>query len=238
MYIIIPLLRAFLLGSRSVALVSVDSKALVFTCLTEDPESDWENARTFTLSAPLWGPAEAFSPASLSSYLLLVHTMQTPPHTRFSALEQQSPARYQGLISCKTVFPLTGGGAMVWGWFKCIIYIVCFISNLMLLLTWEEVPVHSLQVGDPRLEDPHYLLLATASVLQLFMNPISFSVNIHWGQDSCLFHLNISPLHYHIVQVAQGCELHSGCSINAGFPNVEKKFSVSFHWYNSSRFPQ
>lgn len=39
-YIIIPLLRAFLLGSRSVALVSVDSKALVFTCLTEDPESD------------------------------------------------------------------------------------------------------------------------------------------------------------------------------------------------------
>ena len=152
------------------ALVSVDSKALVFTCLTEDPESDWENARTFTLLAPLWGPAEAFSPVSLSSYLLLVHTMQTLPRTHFRALEQQSPARYQGLISCKTIFLLTGGGAMAWGWFKCIIFIVHFISNLMLPLIWEEVPVHGLEVADSHLEDPLYLLLATASVLQLFMN--------------------------------------------------------------------
>ena len=78
--------------------------------------------------------------------------------------------RYQGLISCKTIFPLTGGGAMVWGWFKCIIFIVHFISNLMLPLIWEEEPVHGLEVADPRLEDPLYLPLATASVLQLCMN--------------------------------------------------------------------
>ena len=39
-------------------------------------------------------------------------------------------------------------GGMVSGWFKCITFIVHFISNIMLPLTWQEVPVQGLEVGD------------------------------------------------------------------------------------------
>ena len=37
-------------------------------------------------------------------------------------------------FSWKTVFPDTGGGGMVSGWFKCIASIAQYISNLMLPL--------------------------------------------------------------------------------------------------------
>ena len=37
---------------------------------------------------------------------------------------------------------------MVWGWFKWITFIVPFISNLMPMLIWQEVPVHRLEVGN------------------------------------------------------------------------------------------
>ena len=37
---------------------------------------------------------------------------------------------------------------MVSGWFKCITFVVHFISNLMLPLIWQEVPVQGLEVGD------------------------------------------------------------------------------------------
>ena len=40
LYMTVPLQRTILLGLRSVALVSVDRGALVFTCLAEDHESD------------------------------------------------------------------------------------------------------------------------------------------------------------------------------------------------------
>ena len=42
------------------------------------------------------------------------------------------------------------------GWFKCITFIVHFISNLMPWLIWQGVPVHKLKVGDLDLEH-HYL---------------------------------------------------------------------------------
>ena len=41
-------------------------------------------------------------------------------------------------------------GGMLWGWFKHIIFIVYFISNLRLLLIWQEVLVHDLEGEDPR----------------------------------------------------------------------------------------
>ena len=41
-----------------------------------------------------------------------------------------------------------GLGEMVLGWFKCFTFTVNFTSNLMLMLVWQEVPVHSLEVGD------------------------------------------------------------------------------------------
>ena len=46
-------------------------------------------------------------------------------------------------------FSLEQESGMVSGWFKYIIFIVHFISNLMLLLIWQEVPVHDPEVGDP-----------------------------------------------------------------------------------------
>ena len=55
--------------------------------------------------------------------------------------------------------------------------VLYFKSNAAAGLTGGN-PVHGLEVGDPWLENPHCLLLTTASVLQLFMNPISFSENI------------------------------------------------------------
>ena len=41
------------------------------------------------------------------------------------------------------------GGEIVWGWFKPVIFIVHFISNLMLSLIWQEVLVWDPEVGDP-----------------------------------------------------------------------------------------
>ena len=64
------------------------------------------------------------------------------------------PFWHQGLISWKTVFPWSrsGAGGKVLGWFKCIAYIVPFISNLMPPLIWQEVPVHAWRLGIPVLE--------------------------------------------------------------------------------------
>ena len=44
---------------------------------------------------------------------------------------------------------LGSGGGMVSGWFKCITFIVHFISNLTLPLVWQEVQVWSPEIGDP-----------------------------------------------------------------------------------------
>ena len=41
---------------------------------------------------------------------------------------------------------------MVSGWFKCVTSIVHFISNLMLPLIREEVPVHGPKIGDPTVQ--------------------------------------------------------------------------------------
>ena len=41
------------------------------------------------------------------------------------------------------------GQRMVSGWFKCVTFIVHFISNLMPPLIWQEVQVHGLEVQDP-----------------------------------------------------------------------------------------
>ena len=46
-------------------------------------------------------------------------------------------------------FSMDWGGAMVRGQFKHIKFIMHFISNLMLWLIWQEVPVHSPEVGEP-----------------------------------------------------------------------------------------
>ena len=46
------------------------------------------------------------------------------------------------------------GWGVVWGWFKDITFIVCFVSNLMPPLIWQEVPVHSPEVGDPCIRYP------------------------------------------------------------------------------------
>ena len=42
-----------------------------------------------------------------------------------------------------------GLGEMVSGWFECFTFTVNFTSNLMLTLVWQEVLVHSLEVGYP-----------------------------------------------------------------------------------------
>ena len=42
-----------------------------------------------------------------------------------------------------------GWRGMVWGWFKHIAFIVHFISDLMLPLIWQDVPVHGPETGDP-----------------------------------------------------------------------------------------
>ena len=47
------------------------------------------------------------------------------------------------------------GGRMVSGWFKHIIFIVHFISNLVLPLIWQEVPVHGPEIEVPWSRDPH-----------------------------------------------------------------------------------
>ena len=59
------------------------------------------------------------------------------------------PLWHQGSVLWKMIFPWTGGGGMVSGWFKCIIFIVHFISNLMLLLIWWEVLVCMSEFGYP-----------------------------------------------------------------------------------------
>ena len=46
-------------------------------------------------------------------------------------------------------FHRPGVGGVVWGWFKHIAFIMHFISNLMPLLIWQELPVLSPEVGDP-----------------------------------------------------------------------------------------
>ena len=52
--------------------------------------------------------------------------------------------RYQ--FCGRQFFHVTRGGGRVLGWFKYVTFIVCFISNLMLLLIWQVwVP----EVGDP-----------------------------------------------------------------------------------------
>ena len=58
------------------------------------------------------------------------------------------PLGQQGPFLCKTIFPHTGGG-VVSGWLKCIIFTEQFISNLMPLLIWQEIPVGDSQLGDP-----------------------------------------------------------------------------------------
>ena len=59
----------------------------------------------------------------------------------------------RGPVLWKTIFPWTGDGGMVWGWFKCISFIVSFIFNLIPPQIWQEVPVCSLEVGDSVLKD-------------------------------------------------------------------------------------
>ena len=57
---------------------------------------------------------------------------------------------YQGPITWMTIFPQTRMGVrMVLGWFKCILFIVHFISNLMQLLIWQKVSVCGLEIGGP-----------------------------------------------------------------------------------------
>ena len=47
-------------------------------------------------------------------------------------LEQQSPTFLApGPISWGTIFPRTGGGRMLWGWFKCITFIMHFVSTII-----------------------------------------------------------------------------------------------------------
>ena len=61
----------------------------------------------------------------------------------------------QGPVSWKQFFHELGGlGVMVLGWSKSITLIVHLISNLMPLLIWQEVGVHSLEVGDPWPQTP------------------------------------------------------------------------------------
>ena len=60
---------------------------------------------------------------------------------------------HQGLVSWKTIFPRTMAGVVVWGWIKCITFIVLFISNLMLPLIWQEVSISTPQVGSPACYD-------------------------------------------------------------------------------------
>ena len=63
-------------------------------------------------------------------------------------MAQRSPTfQRQGPILWKTVFPWTRSGGL--GWFEHITLIVHFVSNLMLSLIWQMVPVHSPEVGDP-----------------------------------------------------------------------------------------
>ena len=67
-----------------------------------------------------------------------------------SSISNPQPFWHQRLISWKTILSLNRGWqGMVWGWFECIVFIVHFISNLMLSLIWAEVPGCGLEVGDP-----------------------------------------------------------------------------------------
>ena len=49
-------------------------------------------------------------------------------------------------------FSMSQGWGIVSEWYKCIPFIVHLISNLMLLLIWQEVLVLSLEVGTPALK--------------------------------------------------------------------------------------
>ena len=60
---------------------------------------------------------------------------------------------HQGPISWKTIFPWTGVEEVVSEWFKCIIFIVHFIFNIILLLICWEVPVHGPRVGETNVWD-------------------------------------------------------------------------------------
>ena len=70
-----------------------------------------------------------------------------------SSIISPQPFWPQRPISWKTILSMNWGWqGMVLGWFKCITFIVHFISNLMLSLIWAEVPVCGLEVGDPLLK--------------------------------------------------------------------------------------
>ena len=82
---------------------------------------------------------------SLSRSHLLIFTLI------FFPLGQQSPtflAPGTGFMEDSFSMGLKWG-RMVSGWIKHIIFIMHVISNLMPPLTWQEIPVHSLEVADP-----------------------------------------------------------------------------------------
>ena len=84
-----------------------------------------------------------------------------------SSISSPQPFWHQRLISWKTILSMNRGWqGMVWGWLKCITFIVHFISNLMLSLIWAEVPVCGLQVGDP-CSNPHLPFVSSTSALPL-----------------------------------------------------------------------
>ena len=58
------------------------------------------------------------------------------------------PFSQQGLVLWKTIFPQTGG-SIVWGCFKCITFIVCFISIIITSGPFQIIRHWIPEFGDP-----------------------------------------------------------------------------------------
>ena len=56
---------------------------------------------------------------------------------------------HQELISWRQFFHGPGEGGVVSGWFRNVTFTVHFISNLMLVLIWQEIPMQAQRLGTP-----------------------------------------------------------------------------------------
>ena len=92
---------------------------------------------------------------------------------------------HQGLVSWKTVFPWARKGAMVWGWFKHITFIVHFIS-ITITSSLPQIIRHQIpEVGEPCHRGPKYKQPAGwVSMQSLFSTNCLIGQSFLWGGAS------------------------------------------------------
>ena len=118
-----------------------------------------------------------------------------------------------------------GLGEMVSGWFECFTFTVNFTSNLMLTLVWQEVLVHSLEVGYPRSKGLGCVL--HSDFLRNWPYHLSYAISSRkWGQISntpniCWF--------FSVCVLSRGWLFVTLCTINHQAP-LSMGFSRQEYW--------